>query len=410
MATSPSPEMAAPQAASAAATAPRRPALHGLRILDFTQMMTGPFATMMLGDSGADVIKVEAPDGDPFRLSGETTFGGDGAFWLSINRNKRGIMLDLKSPAGRAIARRLALEADVLVENFRPGMAEQLGIGYADLRAHNPGLIYCSITGFGRDGPDSNRPALDAAIQAISGLMQMTGTEDSGPLKTGFPFSDLVASMLASIGILTALQARHHAGVGQRIDLSMLDASIFSLVPRDLWYQANRTSPPRMGNEHWDLVPNNTYRTADEREIMVISINNKFWEVLAMALGLGHLIVDPKFSTKAARLENRRELDGLLAGAFRTRTLAEWEGILTEAGAIYGPVRTWNEVFEDPKVVRDLIREIDHPTAGTLKVIMNPLKFSDTPVAIHRAPPIKGQHNADVMAADGSYRSPWSGA
>src|SRR5687768_789455 len=206
-------------------------ALKGLKVLDFTQMMTGPFATMMLADSGADVIKVEQAEGDPFRKSGETTLGSDSVFFLAVNRNKRGIVLDLKTEAGQAAARALALEADVVVENFRPGFVGKVGLGYETLKAHNPKLVYCSITGFGQGGPNRNRPALDMVIQAMSGIMQITGTRDSGPLRTGFPFSDLVTSLLAAIGILTALQARERTGEGQRIDLSMLDATIFSLVP-----------------------------------------------------------------------------------------------------------------------------------------------------------------------------------
>jgi crotonobetainyl-CoA:carnitine CoA-transferase CaiB-like acyl-CoA transferase len=382
-------------------------ALQGLRVLDFTQMMTGPFATMMLGDFGADVLKVEAPDGDPFRKSGETTLGGDSVFFLSVNRNKRGIVVDLKTAAGREIVRQLGSEADVIVENFRPGMAETLGLGYDMLREANPRLIYCSISGFGREGPDRNRPALDPTIQAMSGLMQMTGTAASGPLKTGFPFSDLVASLMAAVGILTALHARVQTGRGQRVDLSMMDTSIFSLVPRDIFFQATGESPPRMGNEHWDLVPNNTYKTSDDREIMVISINNKFWEILAKALGEGQMVSDARFSSKAARLVNRVALDDALAAAFRKKTLAEWDLILGAAGAIYGPVRTWAEVFEDPAVIRNLVRQIDHPSAGKLKVIANPLQFSDTPTAITRPPPRMGEHSPDILASDGSFKSPW---
>jgi len=377
-------------------------ALRGLRVLDFTQMMTGPFATMMLGDFGADVIKVEAPDGDPFRKSGETTLGEDGVFFLSVNRNKRGIVVDLKAAEGRAQVARLAQTADVVVENFRPGLAETLGLGYDALRERNPGLIYCSVTGFGRDGPYRDRPALDPTIQAMSGLMEMTGTADSGPLRTGFPFSDLVASLLAVIGVLTALHARTKTGEGQRIDLSMLDASIFSLVPRDVYFGVTRQSPPRMGNEHWDLVPNNTYATADGREIMVISINNKFWEILVRALGEPQLATDERFATKAARLHNRKALDDALARAFRKKTLAQWEPVLLEAGAIYGPVRTWEEVFSDPRVKEGLLREIEHPAAGRFNVIGNPIHFSGTPWSIRRPPPVKGEHTSQILSSDGA--------
>ncbi|KWI47388.1 alpha-methylacyl-CoA racemase [Burkholderia pseudomultivorans] len=372
-------------------------ALSGLKVLDFTQMMTGPFATMMLGDSGADVIKVEQPDGDPFRRSGETTLNGDGAFFLGVNRNKRGIVLDLKTEAGRAAALALAAQADVLVENFRPGLTERAGLGYEALRKINPRLVYCSISGFGRDGPDRNRPALDMVIQAVSGVMQVTGTEESGPLKTGFPFSDLVTALVATIGILVALQARERTGEGQRVDLSMLDASIFSQVPRDVYFDLTGKTPNRMGNQHWDIVPNNTYATSDGRDIMIITINDKFWHVLCDALGASELKTDPRFATKAARLANRGAVDARLAAIFATRTLAEWEPVLANAGAIYGAVRTWPEVFSDPQVVDKLVRVIPHPKGGEFKVINNPLNFSNTPTHIRRAPPILGQHNDEVL-------------
>lgn len=373
-------------------------ALKGLKVLDFTQMMTGPFATMMLGDSGADVIKVEQPDGDPFRRSGETTLNGDGAFFLGVNRNKRGIVLDLKSEEGRAAALALAVEADVLVENFRPGLTDKAGLGYDALRKLNPRLVYCSISGFGRNGPDKNRPALDMVIQAVSGVMQVTGTEESGPLKTGFPFSDLVTALLANIGILTALQARERTGEGQRVDLSMLDASIFSQVPRDVYFDLTGKTPSRMGNQHWDIVPNNTYATADGRDIMIITINDKFWHVLCDAMGAGELKTDPRFATKAARLENRAAVDARLAEIFATRKLVEWEHVLSAAGAIYGSVRTWPEVFSDPHVVDTLLKTVQHPKGGEFKVINNPLQFSETPTQIRSAPPLLGQHNEEVLS------------
>jgi crotonobetainyl-CoA:carnitine CoA-transferase CaiB-like acyl-CoA transferase len=374
-------------------------ALQGTKILDFTQMMTGPLATMLLADSGADVIKVESPEGDPFRRSGETTLGGDGAFFLGVNRNKRGIVLDLKSDAGREAARALAAQADVLVENFRPGLMERAGLSYEDLRQINPKLVYCSISGFGRTGPDKNRPALDMIIQAISGVMQVTGTQESGPIKTGFPFSDLVTALMATIGILTALQARERTGMGQRVDLSMLDASIFSQVPRDVYFDLTGKTPTRMGNEHWDLVPNNTYATSDGRDIMIITINDKFWQILCDAMGAPEFKTDPRFATKAARLAHRDEVNAGLSAIFATRTLDQWEQALSAGGAIYGAVRTWPEVFNDPQVVGSLVETLHHPVGGPFKVINNPLKFSGTPTQITRAPPMVGQHTDEVLAA-----------
>ena len=376
-------------------------ALQGLKILDFTQMMTGSMATMLLGDMGADVIKVEQPEGDPFRKSGETSLGGDGAFFLAINRNKRGVVLDLKTEEGRQAAAALAREADVLVENFRPGFTDKVGLGYEQLRLANPRLVYCSITGFGREGPDRNRPALDQIIQAMSGLMQVTGTVQSGPLKTGFPLCDLVTALLATVGVLGAVEARHRTGEGQRVDLSMMDAAMFTHVPRDVYFDATGKSPPLTGNEHWDIVPNNTYRTVDGRDIMIITINDKFWQVLCDGLGIAEWKTDPRYATKNARLAHRAEVDGKLAEVFATRSLEEWNRILLEVGAIFGPVRTWQEVFNDPAIKDHLIRTVDHPKAGPFKVVNNPLEFSGTPTAIALPPPTLGQHNAQVLGATG---------
>lgn len=378
-------------------------ALAGLRILDFTQMMTGPMATMLLADSGANVVKVEQPSGDPFRKSGETAIAGDSAFFLGVNRNKRGVVIDLKSDEGQALARRMAAEADVLVENFRPGFADKHGIGFDELSALNPRLIYASITGFGRSGPNAGRPALDQVIQAYSGLMQVTGTRTSGPLKIGFPFSDLVTALLATIGILTALQARERDGKGQRVDLSMMDASLFSHVPRDVYFSLTGKTPERWGNEHWDIVPNNVYRTADGHDVMVITINDKFWQILCKAVGDPDFATDPRYATKDARLANRESLDERLSALFATRPLAEWDPILNAAGAIYGPVRTWPDVFADPATQETMLATLTHPSGAEFQVINNPLRFSATPTSVRTAPPTLGQHNDQL-----SLESIWS--
>ena len=238
-------------------------------------------------------------------------------------------------------------------------------------------------------------------MQAVSGLMQITGTAQSGPLKIGFPFCDLATGLLATIGILAAVASRHETGEGQRVDLSMLDASVFSIVPRDIYYDTTKKTPPLTGNQHWDIVPNNTYRTRDGREIMVISINDKFWEILAKAIGVEDMATDPRFATKGARLQNREALDQRVAAAFAERTLAEWEPILTAAGAIYGAVRTWDEVFRDPQVVESLVHEVPHTAAGKLRMIGNPLKFSATPADIRLPPPMLGEHTEEVVANPG---------
>ena len=256
--------------------------------------------------------------------------------------------------------------------------------------------------GFGRTGPDKNRPALDMIIQAVSGVMQVTGTQESGPLKTGFPFSDLVTALMATIGILVALQARERTGEGQRVDLSMLDASIFSQVPRDVYFDLTGKTPVRMGNQHWDIVPNNTYASADGRDIMIITINDKFWHILCDAIGASELKTDPRFATKEGRLANREAVDARLSEIFASRDLAQWEQALSAAGAIYGAVRTWPEVFSDQHVVDTLLKTLHHPKGGAFKVINNPLQFSATPTHILRSPPMLGEHNDEVLTTKGA--------
>ena len=260
-------------------------ALEGLKVLDFTQMMNGPFGTMLLADFGADVIKVEPPAGDTMRLTGETFLGDDAVYFLTLNRNKRSVVLDLTTPEGQHMAQEMAKQVDIVVENFRPGVAEKLGISYETLSALNPRLIYCSTSAFGRTGPDSIRPGMDPVVQAMSGIMQLTGDEQTGPLKTGMPYSDLITPLLSTIGVLAAIQSRNKTGRGQRVDLSMLDATIFSMIPRDAYYFATGETPGRIGNAHWQIVPYNTYRTSDDRHVMVIAHTDKFWRVLAAAVG-----------------------------------------------------------------------------------------------------------------------------
>lgn len=371
--------------------------LAGLRVLDFSQMMAGPLCSMLLADLGADVVKVEPPEGDQIRLMGETMIGGESPFFLSLNRGKRSLVVDLKTEGGRGVIRRLAAHADVVLENFRPGTAERLGVDYDSLRVLNPGLVYCSVSGFGRDGPESRRPALDPVIQAMSGLMQLTGTPESGPLRTGFPQADFATPLLATIGILAALHARYLTGRGQRLDLSMLDASIFSLLPRDGHYFVTGQAPPRLGNEHYEVVPLNVYETGDSHHLLVIAHSEKFWLALVAGLGAQELAEDPRFKTNADRLRHREELNQRLAARFREHSLEEWCRRLAKAGALFAPVRTLPEVFADPGVQRGMVVELSHPSAGPIRVLGNPIKFSETPAEVRTPPPRLGQHSLDLL-------------
>ncbi|WP_345817313.1 CoA transferase (plasmid) [Paraburkholderia sp. PREW-6R] len=372
-------------------------ALEGMKVLDFTQMMNGPFGTMLLADFGADVIKVEPPVGDTMRLTGETFLGDDAVYFLTLNRNKRSVIVDLAMPEGQRVAQEMAKQVDIVVENFRPGVAEKLGISYETLSALNPRLIYCSTSAFGRTGEDSFRPGMDPVVQAMSGIMQLTGDENTGPLKTGMPYADLITPLLSTIGVLAAVQSRNKTGRGQRVDLSMIDATIFSMIPRDAYYFATGETPGRIGNAHWQIVPYNTYRTSDDRHIMVIAHTDKFWRVLASAVGATELLDDDRLKTKDGRLANRQIVDAGLAQAFARQSLAHWDEKLREAHAMFSPVLNFQEVFEDPRVQEDLVVELDHPKAGKFKVVTNPIRLSETPPSIRRPPPTLGQHTEEIL-------------
>ena len=375
--------------------------LEGIRVLDFTQMMAGPLCAMLLGDLGADVIKVEPPEGDAIRRTGETFLGGETEYFLSLNRNKRSVVVDLKTVAGREATHGLAAGADVVLENFRPGSAERLGVGYETLLALNPRLVYCSISGFGREGADRERPALDPVIQAMSGIMQLTGSAETGPLKTGFPFADLVTPLLATIGVLAALRVSERTGRGQRVDLSMLDATIFGMIAREGFFFATGATPGRLGNEHYQIAPYNTYETADGRYLMVIAHTEKFWRALVTALDDREVGTDARFLTNADRVRNRVALNAWLASAFRAASLDEWTRRLSAAGVLFAPVREFPEVFADPRVRRDMLVELDHPTAGRITVLANPLRLSETPATVRRRPPRLGEHTTEVLASGG---------
>jgi CoA:oxalate CoA-transferase len=376
-------------------------ALDGIKVLDFTQMMNGPFGTMLLSDFGADVIKVEPPEGDTFRHTGDTKIGDDAAYFLTMNRNKRSVVLDLTTDEGKRVARELARQVDIVAVNYRPGIAEKLGITYEILSAENPGLIYCQTTAFGVEGKDARRPGMDPVIQALSGLMQLTGDDKTGPLKTGMPYADLITPFLSTVGVLAALHARTKTGRGQRIDLSMIDATIYSMIPRDSYYFSTGDTPARLGNAHWEIVPYNTYETADKRHVMIIAHTDKFWQALCGALGADDLLADRRLDKKEGRLAHREIVDAGLARAFAKQDLAYWNKALLEAGTMFAPVATFDEVFADPRIQRDLVVELDHPRAGKFKLLANPLKLSDTPLRQIKRPPVLGEHTEEVLAEYG---------
>ncbi len=374
-------------------------ALAGLRVLDLTRALAGPFATMILGDLGADVIKVEDVwHGDDTRRWGPPFQGDDAAYFLSVNRNKRGLSIDMKAPEGREVTRRLAARADILLENFRPGTAARLGLGYEEVAEGNPAIIYASVSGYGQTGPSSRLPGYDAVAQAVSGMMSITGEPGGLPVRTGFSSADIGAGMWAVIGILSALHIRDQTGRGQQIDIALFDGQIAWLTYVAARYFATGQTPRRYGSAHESLAPYQVFPTADA-PLMVAVGSDGLWRRFSAAVGLGNLTDDPRYATNPDRVRNRDTLEPAIEAALATRTSAEWTELLGAAGVPAGPVATVPDALEHPQVAaRDMVVELDHPVAGKLKVLGSPLKLSDNPVSIRRAPPVLGQHTDEILA------------
>jgi len=374
--------------------------LAGVRVLDLTRVLAGPYCTMFLGDLGAEVVKVEQPGvGDDTRGWGPPFAGGESAYFLCTNRNKKSLTVDFKAADGIALVRKLAERADVLIENFRPGAMARLGLGETELRATNPRLVYASLSGFGADGPMADIPGYDLIVQAWGGLMSVTGTAESGPLKVGVAIIDLVAGLMLGKSIVAALYAREKIGVGQRIDTSLLEAEVAALINAGSNYLVGGKVPGRWGNAHPTIVPYQSFQTADSF-LVLGAASEAIWKRLCQALGRADLADDPRFAKNANRVEHRQELIALLAAAFLTRTTAEWVGALTAADVPCAPVQTIDQVFAAPQVLhRNMLVEIEHPTAGTVKLAGIPVKFSATPASVRLPPPLLGQHSEDVLSS-----------
>lgn len=372
--------------------------LDGIRIIDLTQMVAGPLATLILGDMGAEVIKIEPPEGDSGRLIGRNRPGGESDYHLAMNRNKRSVVLDLKTADGVVMCKALAAGADIVIENFRPGTMEKLGLGYASLKESNPRLIYCAVSGFGSHGPYRDRPALDPVIQAMSGYMQLNGTPETGPLKSGALHADFTTPLFAVIGILGALRARETSGRGQAVEVSMMDATIFTMTPREQYYFATGTPPARTGNAHYQLAPYNAYATADGRHLMVIAHNDKYWRGLTQAIGRPDLLADARFVDGPARFANRDELDAILAQAFAGATLEEWLKRMAGADTLFAPVRDFEQVFSDPQVRETMVATVEHPVAGKIDMLRTPIRMEANPLTVRSRPPLLGEHTLEVLA------------
>jgi len=352
---------------------------------------------MILGDLGADVIKVERPEGGDEARGMPPFLNGQSAPFMIFNRNKRSLALNLKAPEAREIVLRLATRADVVLENMKPGTAERLGLGYRDLAASNPRLIYCSISGFGQTGPYRDRGGFDLIAQGMSGLMSITGEEDGPPLRVPLPISDLCGGMFAAIGILAALAARERTGRGQWVDTSLLEAPVALSVYEAAQYFATGEVPQRLGAGHRTSAPYQAFRTKDGW-ITVGGAAQHLWLRLCKVLGAEHLAADPRFATNADRVKHRKELAALLQERLEQETSAYWLERLEAEGIPAGPVSTYDQVFADPHVLhRKMVVEMEHPAAGRTRGLGIPIKLSETPGAIRRPAPLLGQHTAEIL-------------
>jgi crotonobetainyl-CoA:carnitine CoA-transferase CaiB-like acyl-CoA transferase len=375
--------------------------LEGLLVVDFTRVLSGPYCTMLLADMGARVIKIEQPGrGDDTRAWGPPFAGAESAYFLSINRNKESLTVDLKQPEGRRIVERLLDRADVLVENFRPGTTDRLGLGYEASAARWPRLVYCSISGFGQTGPRRDEPGYDAVIQAESGLMSITGERDGPPVRLGVAIADIVAGMSAAHGIALALLARARTGRGQRVDIGMLDATAGLLTYQAASYFVTGEPPRRLGNTHPTIVPYETFAAADGDLIITVG-NDDIWRRFCDAIEAPSLASDARFADNRARLAHYDELKPLLAARLRSRTRAEWIERFAAARVPCGSVKDIGEALTDPQIAaRSMIERVEHAALGAIRVLGVPIKLSETPGSVRTAPPTLGQHTDQILRED----------
>ena len=376
-------------------------ALGGIRVLDQTQVMAGPFCSMLLADMGADVIKIEPPGGEDTRRERELAPGVSASF-LAVNRNKRGLTLDLKQRAGVEILTRLVTTADILVENYRPGVAKRLGVDYETLAAINPRLIYCSISGFGQSGPYASRGGFDLVAQAMSGIMSATGSDGGTPVKVGVPITDLGAGLFAVVGILCALRARHRTGRGQRVETSLFEAGIALSQWEATQYWYTGEVPRGLGTAHRLNAPYQALKASDGH-FTVGAANDNLWPRFATLLGLTHLIKDPRFDSVPHRLRHRAELETLIEAVTSKEPRAHWLARCEEAGIPAGPIYTVPEALADPHAqAREMVQELTHPQIGRVKALGNPVKMSATPPRLRTAAPALGA-DTDAILRDLGY-------
>jgi crotonobetainyl-CoA:carnitine CoA-transferase CaiB-like acyl-CoA transferase len=372
-------------------------ALDDLVVLDLSHALAGPFASTMLGDYGAEIVKIEPFDGEISRSWGPPFYGGESAYFVNLNRNKKSVALDLKHAEGRRTFLRLAERADVVLENMRVGTVAKLGIDYDAVRGVQPRIIYCSISGFGQDGPYRDRAALDLIVQAESGMISVTGDPGSHGVRAGVSIADLTAGLYAAFGIMTALHARQKTGRGQFLDVSMLEGQLGILSGMIGAYFADGIVPQPLGTAYGMLLPYQTFRTRT-RDIAIGVGSDKLWKTFCPLIGLPELTDDPRYATNAQRNTNRQSLIAALQDAFLTKTYEEWETILLPAGIPMGAINRINHVVEHPQVAaRRTLVECEHPVAGRIKMVGPPVRMSETPGAVRRPAPLVGEHTESVL-------------
>jgi len=373
-------------------------ALENIKVVDLTRTLAGPFCTMMLGDMGADVVKIEEPQHGDETRSWTPFWNGESTQFVSFNRNKRSFGINLKEPEAIEIVLALAADADVMVESFRAGALDRMGLGYQAVKQINPDIVYCSISGYGRTGPMADKPGYDLIIQAYSGLMNLTGEPDGPPLRVGFSLVDLFTGMMAYGSVMTALYHRDKTGEGQWLEAALLDGQVAAMSYHGTGYLGTGVEPHRLGSGHPSLVPYQSFPAADGYFILGCA-NDGLWERMCQAIDRPDLPNDPRFMTNTERVAHRSECIQLLSDIFQTETVSHWVSKIEEAGVPCGPINRVSDVVNDPQVLsRNMVVEIPHPNIPDLKVPYSPLKLAETPPSVRRPPPLLGQHNEEILS------------
>jgi crotonobetainyl-CoA:carnitine CoA-transferase CaiB-like acyl-CoA transferase len=377
---------------------PGQPPLKGIRVIDLTRIIAGPYCSMILGDLGAEIIKIEQPKiGDESRAWGPPWVKEMSAYFIAINRNKKSLTLNLKNPQGIEIFKNLVKKADVVLENFRPGTMDEMGIGYEVLQGLNPKLVYCDMTGYGTDGPYRDKPGVDVIVSAIGGLMSITGEPGGEPVKVGVPLTDVLTGIYSFGAIASALLLREKTGRGQRISTNLLAMQLATLINIGSNYLIGGIIPQRWGSAHPNIVPYEAHRAKDDYLIFGV-INERMWKSLCQLLGMEELQDDPRFSNNTRRIENRQALSGIIDQKMAGKTVEEWIPLFDQAGIPCGPINAFDRVFSDPQILHmGLVKEVEHPHYGRVKMVGPPATFSESAVGIQSPPPMLGEHNQEIL-------------